>query len=368
MRYSKMYLIFGLLFIIGVTDLAWSRHKLTLQFKNMTPHTGKMLQVIVKNKATGEQVGRATVHSIPGANFEVNLYVIIDGHSYWIDFYADHNGNKHYDPPPTDHAWRLEINNAQDDTILTFTHNLNFTDIQYPPLLDPAQYSGTWKGNWTNLTFNTKGPIEAIVTMDTSLKTFQLIITTTGSFGIPDTVTYIFNGPLTTDKDSVQLTVPPPWTGSVILAPGQINGTIVVPAFGITMTIAGNFGPSQAIFSYEMTGAFQANGVAVFTKEKETLVEYRTPEKQPKYYALYQNYPNPFNQATLIQFELKEPTRVVLKVYDLLGKEITKIVDENFIPGLYKVPFDATGLSSGTYFYSIQMGNSHFVKKMSFIE
>jgi hypothetical protein len=49
-----------------------------------------------------------------------------------VDFYADHNGNGVYDPPPADHAWRLELNDVAGDSELDFTHNTNFTDIQWP--------------------------------------------------------------------------------------------------------------------------------------------------------------------------------------------------------------------------------------------
>ena len=54
------------------------------------------------------------------------------GEDYYIDFYADHNGNGQYDAPPVDHAWRLELSNVAGDSQLDFTHNTNFTDIEWP--------------------------------------------------------------------------------------------------------------------------------------------------------------------------------------------------------------------------------------------
>jgi hypothetical protein len=54
------------------------------------------------------------------------------GNDYYVDFYADHNGNGVYDPPPADHAWRLDLMNVTGDSGLDFSHNTNFTDIQWP--------------------------------------------------------------------------------------------------------------------------------------------------------------------------------------------------------------------------------------------
>jgi hypothetical protein len=65
---------------------------------------------------------------------------------------------------------------------------------------------------------------------------------------------------------------------------------------------------------------------------------------------------------------VKKPCRVILKVYDLLGREVAKIVDEQYQLGVYEVAFNATGLSSGLYFYRIQMGDFQAVKKMVVLE
>ncbi len=109
--------------------------KLTLNFNGMSPHLGEKLEIRVIDKATGKEVGREVVSSIPSANFSVDLHVLLAGHSYWVDFYADHNGNGIYDAPPTDHAWRLEANSVTGDVTLDFTHNLNFVDIDWRYLL-----------------------------------------------------------------------------------------------------------------------------------------------------------------------------------------------------------------------------------------
>ncbi|MBN2103199.1 T9SS type A sorting domain-containing protein [bacterium] len=85
-------------------------------------------------------------------------------------------------------------------------------------------------------------------------------------------------------------------------------------------------------------------------------------------FQLTQNYPNPFNPETTIRFDVKEPCRVVLKVYNIMGQEMINLVDRDYHPGMYKVQFNANGFSPGIYFYRIQMGNFRSVKKMVILE
>ena len=83
-----------------------------------------------------------------------------------------------------------------------------------------------------------------------------------------------------------------------------------------------------------------------------------------KEFSLYQNYPNPFNPSTKISYSIKEEGLVTLKVYDVLGKEIATLVNENKPAGLYEAEFDASSLPSGMYIYKIQSGQFSDVKKM----
>ncbi|GAB4296273.1 MAG: hypothetical protein Kow0098_19310 [Ignavibacteriaceae bacterium] len=84
----------------------------------------------------------------------------------------------------------------------------------------------------------------------------------------------------------------------------------------------------------------------------------------PGKFALHQNYPNPFNPSTLIKFEIPVSGKVTLKIYDILGREIATLVDEEKDAGKYSVEFNAAGLASGVYFYRIQAGNFTESKKM----
>jgi hypothetical protein len=74
----------------------------------------------------------------------------------------------------------------------------------------------------------------------------------------------------------------------------------------------------------------------------------------PVEFALYQNYPNPFNPLTTIEFSLPDPSIVTMKVYNTLGQEVTTLIDqEEMSAGTQAVQFDASGISSGVYFYRV---------------
>jgi hypothetical protein len=76
---------------------------------------------------------------------------------------------------------------------------------------------------------------------------------------------------------------------------------------------------------------------------------------QPLTYKLEQNYPNPFNPITTIKYQIPKLSFVTLKVYDVLGSEIITLVNEEKPVGSYQIEFDATILSSGIYFYRLQV-------------
>ena len=88
----------------------------------------------------------------------------------------------------------------------------------------------------------------------------------------------------------------------------------------------------------------------------------------PEGFKLYQNYPNPFNPSTLIGYQLSANNFVSLKIFDIAGKEISTIVNNNQPAGNYEVTFDGGGLSSGIYFYKLSAGDFSETKKMSLIK
>ena len=88
----------------------------------------------------------------------------------------------------------------------------------------------------------------------------------------------------------------------------------------------------------------------------------------PKIFSLTQNYPNPFNPTTKISYQIPVTSFVSLKVYDILGKEVVTLVNEEKPAGNYEVEFDGSGLSSGIYFYKLNTENYTSVKKMILVK
>jgi hypothetical protein len=84
----------------------------------------------------------------------------------------------------------------------------------------------------------------------------------------------------------------------------------------------------------------------------------------PVSFELGQNYPNPFNPVTMIRFGLPKAGVVSLKVYDILGREVANLMNEFKSAGEYIVDFDASSLTSGVYFYSLETQSYKDVKRM----
>jgi hypothetical protein len=87
-------------------------------------------------------------------------------------------------------------------------------------------------------------------------------------------------------------------------------------------------------------------------------------ESVPMDFALAQNFPNPFNPETEFRFRIARFGAVKLKVYDLMGREVAKVVDENLSPGDYARSWNPVGFASGVYYYRLQSGESVDVKKL----
>jgi photosystem II stability/assembly factor-like uncharacterized protein len=88
----------------------------------------------------------------------------------------------------------------------------------------------------------------------------------------------------------------------------------------------------------------------------------------PSSFSLDQNYPNPFNPSTTFRFNVPSASQVSLKIYDMLGNEISTVVNENLQAGIYEVKFDASSISSGVYFYSLETNGFKETKKMLLVK
>ena len=90
--------------------------------------------------------------------------------------------------------------------------------------------------------------------------------------------------------------------------------------------------------------------------------------KLPTEYALHQNYPHPFNPATKILYSIPNPSFVILRVFDVLGKEVAILVNQKQSAGNYEITFNAKNLPSGVYFYQLKTENYTATKKMLNLE
>lgn len=126
-------------------------------------------------------------------------------------------------------------------------------------------------------------------------------------------------------------------------------------------------------FSLVSNGTIPADGIYL---DNIRLVNYTlTPtgintvqSELPADFGLSQNYPNPFNPSTSISFQLPEAGNVLLKVFDVLGKEVMTLVDEYRAPGSYEVRLDASNLAGGMYFYKLVSGSFSETKKMILVK
>ena len=88
----------------------------------------------------------------------------------------------------------------------------------------------------------------------------------------------------------------------------------------------------------------------------------------PEAFALRQNFPNPFNPSTSIRYDLPSAGMIRLSVYNMLGQEVAKLVNEMQPAGVYTVHFDASRLPSGVYLYRLASGSQLSTQKMIFMK
>jgi hypothetical protein len=117
--------------------------------------------------------------------------------------------------------------------------------------------------------------------------------------------------------------------------------------------------------------AAHANSRNIFISAPDSIAQYpltatepRPAELVPSEVNLAQNYPNPFNASTTIKYELPSMVPVRLRVFDVLGHEVLVLVNDKREMGVHEVHFDASGLSSGVYFYRLQAGDAVKIRKL----
>lgn len=158
----------------------------------------------------------------------------------------------------------------------------------------------------------------------------------------------------------------------------SVNGKVIVDFANLSGAIKNNyFIDSKLTYNFDratkrdsvliVVNGYDNNLKNVFTKQ--TIY---TLQEIPNSYSLYQNYPNPFNPITTIEYDVPEKSFVNLTIYDILGRRVTTLVNEEKSEGTYRIQLDmnrvANGLASGVYLYRLQSGKFNVTKKMVLIK
>ena len=116
--------------------------------------------------------------------------------------------------------------------------------------------------------------------------------------------------------------------------------------------------------TFKIVATDSASGITGDARVTVTATAVESETIVPDQYFLSQNYPNPFNPMTTIRFGVRESGMVLLRLYNIRGREIARIVNDKFTPGTYTIRVDAEKLPSGVYFYDIQVNDFRAVRKM----
>jgi hypothetical protein len=126
---------------------------------------------------------------------------------------------------------------------------------------------------------------------------------------------------------------------------------------------------SSHYLDYEYASDIVRSGLALLLTMDDATTNLSAPiDLLISEYTLYQNYPNPFNPSTTIKYSIPELSKVKLTLFNLLGEEVTTLVNEEKVAGNYTVEFNAASLPSGVYFYQLRAGDYMSVKKMLLIK
>jgi photosystem II stability/assembly factor-like uncharacterized protein len=137
------------------------------------------------------------------------------------------------------------------------------------------------------------------------------------------------------------------------------------------MTVTGASGLRHFDFAYSGANVkgFAITSAGVIYKLSEPLTGIlKISESVPHRFSLGQNYPNPFNPETKIRFDIPASGNVKMVLYDISGRELATLVNEELSPGSYEINFNAAGYSSGVYFYELVAGNYTATNKMMLIK
>jgi hypothetical protein len=308
------------------TDIGWVQ-RITVAFSKMNPHLGENLYFALKNKNSGWEYERRKLTET-SATFNVDFDGIMPDTSYVIDFFADHSKNGKYDPPGTDHAWRITIDSVKGDTVVPFVHNTNFTDIAWKykltvnftdmtPHVD--QVMKLYLRNSETMAFIDSSMLDPIQQAVFSLSLFSIV--PDSSYNIDFYVDFNENGMYDIPPDDHAWRIP-------LL---DVRGdTIVNFAHNTEFTDIG-----LAVIS----GIVDLDGNGFST------------------------YPNPAKDELIIKSKRTDGNITGIKIFNSTGR---LVIDQSRIPAGAEVRVNVSSLKPGLYILNI--GEVHDSKKLKFIK
>ena len=147
----------------------------------------------------------------------------------------------------------------------------------------------------------------------------------------------------------------------------SVPGSIYTNDSGLTWNPVDNLAHGPASFISNKTGWSAGCGDTIFKWKSEFPLGIGDVNPSNQNVILSQNRPNPFYSSTSIQYQFAISSKVILKVYDIQGREIATLVDEEKPGGSYNVNFESRGLNPGIYYYRLQVGESVQTKKLSIL-
>ncbi len=145
------------------------------------------------------------------------------------------------------------------------------------------------------------------------------------------------------------------------------NGVDIAGENGNVLTLLTDLLPDNATYNCKVDGATSRNIIIQSLTDVDDEKDVKTAQL-PTEFSLSQNYPNPFNPSTEIDFALPSNSNVSLKVFNSLGEEVAELVNREMTVGYHSVNFDASNLSSGIYFYRINVGSFVQTNKMILVK
>jgi plastocyanin len=300
------------------TDIQW-KNKLTVHFMSMTPHIGQTMKLAVIDKNTGVELNR--ISQVVAVDFIVDIFGIEKGKSYNIDFFSDHNKNGIYNAPPADHAWRLQLNNVSSDTTLNFTHNTNFTDIQWKNELEihfMAMTPHIGENLWLSVIDKETG-----ISIDTVITTIQ--------------------------------------TEFMVSVIGTVSGKSYNIDFYADHNKNGKYDVPPADHAWRMTlDNVVADTMLMFTHNTNFTDIFKTTSNKKLQELTTKMYPNPATDRIFIETGEVNGSEIYVSIFDITGKLKQQVLK----PSESKIELDIRNLSNGLYFVELKSNNKKSLLKL----